>query len=106
MNFIIKNANILDECGIFTKDMYNLLSDWYGYILIAVPCLVFVLCIVDLAKAVTAQDENAIKKAQSDAIKRVIIGVVIFFIPICVNIALGLVTGLPLGDTCDIEEVR
>lgn len=105
-NFIINNVNILDECGLFNKEMYDILSDWYGYILIAIPILVIVLCMTDIAKAVMAQDEKAVKEAQSRALKRLIIGVIIFFIPILVNVLIGYVSGLPLGDTCGIEEVR
>lgn len=106
MEFLIENINVLDNCGVFNPEMYSLLSDWYGYILIAVPALVLILCTVDIAKAVIAQDDKQVKDAQSKAIKRVIIGVVIFFIPIILNLLLGWVTGVPLGDTCNIEEVN
>ncbi len=106
VQYIIKNINILAECGIFNPSMYNLLSDWYQWILISVPIIVVVLCTVDIAKAVIAQDDKEIKKAQASVLKRLIIGVIIFFIPIILNLLLGYITDVPLGDTCGIEEAN
>ena len=61
-----------------------------GYIRIIVPILVIVLGILDLAKAVIASKEDEMKKAQSTFIKRVFIGVVVFFIPLLVNLIMDL----------------
>lgn len=104
IDFVVNNVNILADCGLFNGPMYAVLSDIYIAILYAIPCLVFALCLVDIVKAVTAQDEQIMKKAQMTCIKRIIIGVVIFFVPILLNIILGYVTDYPLGDTCGIEE--
>lgn len=91
MNFLLRNINMLaNSCGMLGPKMTDLLEMIFKWIQIATPCIVLVLCIVDMAKAVIAQDDGAIKKAQGHAIKRIIIGVVIFFVPIILNILLDL----------------
>ena len=45
---------------------------------------------VDFGKAVLAQDEQNMKKAQSTFMKRLIIGVIIFFVPTIINLLLHL----------------
>ena len=104
---IINNLNIL---GIFTNitdcdsvlgpDLTSVLQDIYGAIQIAVPILVILLCSVDIARAVIAQEEKDMKAAQAKAIKRIIIGLVIFFVPLIIDVLLDLV-GLASG-TCNI----
>lgn len=102
INFIANNINILDECtSVLGTEFYNILQEIFTIIKIAVPVLVLVLCSVDMSKAVIAQDEKAVKEALSSSIKRLIIGVVVFFIPIIINLLLkyaGLVSG-----TCGIS---
>lgn len=108
MNFLLRNINMLftvsvtkGECdAILGPDATELLMKIFGWIQIATPCLVLVLCLVDLSKAVIAQDDNAMKKAQNNAIKRVIIGVAIFFVPIIINLILEF-AGIAAG-TCEI----
>ena len=64
-----------------------------GYIItiakILVPLLIIVFGMIDFAKAVTASDEKAINKATASLIKRVIAGVVVFFIPTLVMAGIG-----------------
>lgn len=104
MNFIISNINILgilpSECWILGQTFYDELQYIFRAIQIAVPCLVVVLCSVDMAKAVIAQDDKAVKKAQGDAIKRIAIGTAIFFVPMLIDILLGF-AGLVTG-TCNL----
>lgn len=104
MEFIISNINVLgvlpEECWILGQAFYDELQFIFTAIQIAVPCLVVVLCSVDMAKAVIAQDDKAVKKAQSDAIKRLIIGAAIFFVPLLIDILLGF-AGMITG-TCNI----
>jgi len=61
-----------------------------GYVRVIVPILVIVFGLFDLGKAVVASKEDEMKKAQSTFIKRVIIGVVVFFVPTVVNIVMDL----------------
>ena len=61
-----------------------------GYVRVIVPILVITFGLFDLGKAVIASKEDEMKKAQSTFIKRVIIGVVVFFVPVIVNIVMEL----------------
>ncbi len=60
------------------------------YVRICVPILVIVLGIIDFAKAVLANKEDTMKKAQLDFAKRVIMGVAVFFAPVLVEIIMEL----------------
>ena len=82
--------NILATCGPFSAEEFEMLSWFYKGILFATPAVVLALCTVDMASAVIAQDDSAIKKAQGKSIKRLIAGLVVFFIPIFLNLALGM----------------
>lgn len=61
-----------------------------GYVRIIIPIIIIVLGSLDLAKAVIAGKEDEMKKAQTTFVKRVILGVVIFFVPLLVNLIMEL----------------
>lgn len=91
-----------------------------GYVLfvfkIAIPLLIILFGMIDLGKAVVANDDKAIKSATSSLVKRAIAGVVIFFLPVLVSFIFSIVNGFsevkntydncracvvhPNGDTC------
>ena len=58
---------------------------------IAIPILLIVFGMIDLGKAVIASKEDAIEKATQSLIKRLIAGVVIFFIPFLVGAVFNLI---------------
>ena len=60
------------------------------YVRIIVPILIIVLGTIDFARAVVADKEDEMKKAQVTFVKRIIAGVAVFFVPIIVNIVMGL----------------
>lgn len=66
-----------------------------GYIImiikIVVPLLIIILGVIDLAKAVTSSDDKAINKAINSVVKRLIAGVVIFFVPTIMSLIFSLV---------------
>lgn len=89
--------NILDiDCnGLFGSkndpdSLRNLIDEILAYPRIIVPALVIVLGMIDLAKAVIASKEDEMKKAQSTFVKRLIIGVAFFLIPVFVDIMMWL----------------
>ena len=59
---------------------------------IAIPVLIVLLATLDLGKAVIAGKEDEIKAAQKLLIKRLIYGVLIFFVVTIVQTVIGLVT--------------
>lgn len=94
-----KSGDPLEEfdCSIFTetgsddgKSLGDILSMVINIIKILVPIVLLVLGSIDFVQAIFAQDESAIKKAQSKFIKRLIIAVVIFLIPSILKVILGI----------------
>lgn len=67
-----------------------LINEILQYPKIIVPILVIILGTLDFAKAVIAGKEDDMKKAQKTFIKRLIIGVVFFFVPVFVDLLMGL----------------
>ena len=64
----------------------SFINEILKYPKILVPVIVIGLGILDIAKAVIASKEDEMRKAQSTFIKRVFIGVALFFVPTIVNI--------------------
>lgn len=102
LDFLINNFQTLAECGLFSKAEFDLVSRIYKAFLFATPAVVLALCTVDMAKAVMAQDDSAIKKAQGRAIKRLIAGVIVFFIPVLLNLMLGMKYTDSKGEPIDL----
>ena len=102
----IDGEDVEVDCNeLFTEDIKDLLNEILQYPRIIVPILVIVFGILDFAKAVIAGKEDDMKKAQKTFIKRLVIGVAFFFIPIFVDIIMGLadIVWEGLGYTsCDI----
>ena len=57
---------------------------------IAVPVIIIGLGMLDFSKAVLASKEDEMRKAQSTFIKRVLIGVTVFFVPTIINVLMYL----------------
>lgn len=79
------------------------LKNAFLFIQYAVPVLLIVLISKDILTAVTSGKEEEMKKAQKNAIIRIIIAIVIFFTPTIVQLILD-VTGIPGG--CEISNFR
>lgn len=93
-------SNITDCKYALGEETVDIIRDVYTAIQVAIPILVILLCTVDIAKAVIAQEEKDMQAAISKSIKRVIIGLAIFFIPGLLDAILdlvGLATGTCLG---------
>ena len=66
----------------FTVGLVNLVK-------VIIPILLVAFGMIDLAKAVMANDEKVMKEAQSKFIKRIIYAVIIFFIVAIVQLIFG-----------------
>lgn len=93
--FVITGSGTIDKTelkceDIFTDDIKAMLDEVLQIVRIAVPILIIVLGMVDFAKAVIASKEDAMKKAQITFIKRLIIGVAVFFVPVLIDIVMEL----------------
>ena len=74
-----------------TAGIWALIGKIINVVQIAIPVLIVLLGTIDLGKAVIGGDEKTIKEAQGTLIKRIIYGVVIFFMFIIVQAIFGLV---------------
>ena len=73
---------------------------------IIVPILVVVFSILEFGKVILSSDADEMKKAQAKFIKRLIIAVIIFFVPLLVNFILNMansVWGAINGGSCGIK---
>lgn len=59
---------------------------------LVIPIGLIIMGTIDMAKAVIAGDEKKMKEAQKPFIKRIIAAVIVFLIPIIVNMVLSFVT--------------
>ncbi len=73
------------------------IQDILGMVKIFIPILLILLGTIDFVKAIVAQNDEKIKQAQSDFVKRLIIGITIFFVPMILSFILN-VAGF--GNTC------
>lgn len=75
-----------DGCNLFSDKLIEIINSVMSYIRIGVPLILIVLIGVDFAKATFTGDEKEIKKSKDAAIKRIIIAIVIFFVPTLLNL--------------------
>ncbi len=103
LDFIINNINFLvnfptqSDCNLLGADFRDILTKVFSWIQIATPCLVIALCSVDMVQAVISQEEKDMKTALTRTVKRIVIGVAIFFVPVVLNFILymaGLTSGV------------
>jgi len=91
------NLNILVTCEEMLggkaggESLLDIINEIFGYVKILVPILLIVFIMLDMLKAVVASKEDAIKKATSDSVKRVIAAVAIFFVSDIVMLILSFV---------------
>jgi hypothetical protein len=93
------------DCSTFVDEGVNLISEIFNIIMIAAPILVIVLGSLDFAKASLAQDENALKKAGTNFGKRLIAAVLLFLLPLIINIILGLAFDAGVFGDNEVPEV-
>ena len=74
-----------DEFCNATKEIWKVVGTIITIIQWAVPILIVLLGTIDLGKAVMAGKDDEIKSAQKMLIKRVIYGVVVFFVVVLVK---------------------
>jgi len=73
--------------GDFKTDLQNL----FNLLKIVVPLLVIGLSIYDFIKAVTAKDDKDLKQAFQRLIKRCIYAIILFFLPMLLNLLLDFI---------------
>jgi hypothetical protein len=84
-----------------TQNIWILLGKVIRIILIVIPIIIVLMGTFDLGKAVMAGEDKEIKEAQKMFVKRLVYGVIIFFIPYIVAGVYSLFDGMSTegGDT-------
>ena len=98
----LKNPYGEEKCNIgeqVVAMVYNVLK-WAKYI---APILVIILTILDFIKALAAQSDDDMKKAQGKFIKRLIVAALLFLLPLIINFALK--TFGFYSSSCDITDL-
>lgn len=92
IDFVMNNILLMaiefpsaSECSLLGAEFTSILKEVFGWIQIATPCLVLLLCSLDLANGVIAQDDKTMQQVAPTIVKRVGVGVAIFFVPILLN---------------------
>ncbi len=91
--FILEDIQYIAGCSVDIPTIVGkLVSLVYMVIRIGIPIILLIVGMVDLGKAVVAQKDDEIKKAQSLLIKKVIAAVLVFLLFTLIQFAIGLVT--------------
>lgn len=76
--------------GWITQDALDMIQEILNYFRILGPILLILFVSLDFAKAVIAQDNDALKKAQSKVVSRAIATILLFFVPTIIRAILNL----------------
>lgn len=94
----------IDPCDLISEELMGYINEALKYIRIFVPILLLVLVATDFLKAAFSSTEDAMKKTQAKTIKRIVIAVIIFFVPTIVNLILNLTNDIWANiNQCDIN---
>lgn len=96
---LLEIGNVAQFCS-ESKEIWKLIGTVINIFKIAIPIIIVLLAILDLGKAVMAGEDKEIKEAQKMLIKRLVYGVVIFFVVTIVQVVFNLVgQNLSSGDS-------
>ncbi len=94
------NTYFFDSKGNETK-LKELIDDLFYVIQISIPVIVIILSTIDYVSALLAQDADKVKQATRKMMKRVMIGLIIFFLPMFLDLLFHLFGLYDLG-SCGI----
>lgn len=81
------------------------IMQFVGYVMlgfkIIIPLLLLVLGSFELGKAIVSQKDDEIKGATTKLVKKLVAGIIIFFIPTLIGLVFGLVSGF--SDDADVQ---
>lgn len=96
---------VVDCKGLLGEDLVNKINSFLNIIKIAIPIILIGFGVLDFIKAIFANDDNKMKQAQISFIKRIGIAILIFFVPVIVNLILNVaneVWSFISPDTCGL----
>lgn len=69
-----------------TASIFQLLGTLLLIFKILIPVILIILCMIDLGRAVISSEDKQVKKSISTIVKRFILAVVIYFIPLIITV--------------------
>lgn len=78
------------NCGSIPKEITDTIGSIYNILLVAIPVVIVIFGLMDFLKAVMGKKEDEMKQSTNAFIKRVITGVIAFFVLALVKFGLGL----------------
>lgn len=85
----------------FHKSLPTFTSRMYDFIKILTPVIIIITGMLDIVKAVTAQKEDEMKKAQKKFLNRLLAGSVVFLVFVIVELAINFVAETDVNDAMD-----
>lgn len=89
----------LDCDGIFGDELLDFIGDIFKWIRILAPIAVILLSSVEFAGALLQDDRDALKKASNRFVKRLIIAVALFFVPLILEFILNIFNEISKANT-------
>ena len=91
------------DCGTLKgSSTYKIIRNIFTWIQIAAPIMLIIFGVLDFGKAIASSDADAMKKAQSTFVKRVLIVAAIILLPFIMDLMFSLLDGIMGNDTCGI----
>lgn len=79
---VLGDPNDSDSVAYFLQGLFNVFK-------FAAPILVLIMTVIEFVKAITSQDKDMITKAGKKTALRLVLAVVLFFVPTILNLALS-----------------
>ena len=76
-------------CEIFGDTLVDVIRQIYGYFKWIIPVLIVVLSMLDFVKVVGTGKDDDFKKAQSNLLKRVVLGIIFFIVPTLISLVIN-----------------
>lgn len=81
--------DVIDCAHLIDADLKAVIQLVLKWVRIGAPILLIILMSVDFGQAVISQDQDAMKKATSKAVKRAIAAIALFFVPLLVSVMIN-----------------
>ena len=79
------------DCGSIPSEITNTIGQIYNILLVAIPVVIVLFGLIDVLKAVIGKKDDEIKAATGLLVKRIITGLVAFFVMAIVKFGLQLI---------------
>lgn len=84
-NVASQQQQLSANCGLIDQGLMDIIEEVYGWIKVIVPIALICFGVFDFSVPVMSGDKDALSKATSRFIKRCIIAIIIFFVPLLVR---------------------